>query len=121
MLILQQLGIILAFAACGHLLANGLGLPLPNSVIGLILLLGGLRLRLLPEWRIGNVAQFLSANMAFFFLPSAVEIVENYAHIQPILLEILVVCTASTITTFCATYAVVRLLHRTRAAGQAGR
>ena len=110
--ILKQFGIILGFAYCGHLLAYGLLVPLPASVIGLVLLLTGLRLRIVSEKWLDDTAHFLSANMAFFFLPSAVEILESYEHIHPVLAKLVLVCIASTIVTFLASYASVRALQK---------
>lgn len=118
MKVLGQLGIILGFAYAGHLLAHGLSIPLPSSVLGLLLLLGALRLRLVPEEWLGGTAHFLSVNMAFFFLPSAVGILENYHHINPVLGKLLFVCIASTLATFIATYAVVCALQGLRAKGK---
>ncbi|MCD8139970.1 MAG: CidA/LrgA family protein [Planctomycetaceae bacterium] len=106
---LGQIGLILALAYCGHLAVAGLSVPLPSSVVGL-LLLAGLRLGVVHEAWIGDAAHFLSANMAFFFLPSAVEILENYDRIHPVLVRLLAVCVISTVVTFLAAYWAVRML-----------
>ncbi|MCD8352671.1 MAG: CidA/LrgA family protein [Planctomycetaceae bacterium] len=105
-----QIGLILAIAYCGHLAVTGLSVPLPSSVVGLLLLLAGLRLGVVAEAWIGDAAHFLSANMAFFFLPSAVEIIENYDRIHPVLVRLLAVCIISTVVTFLAAYWSVRIL-----------
>ncbi len=107
---LGQLGLILAIAYCGHLAVTALSVPLPSSVVGLLLLLAGLRLGLVHEAWLGDAAHFLSANMAFFFLPSAVEIIENYDRIHPVLVRLVVVVVLSTIVTFLASYWAVRIL-----------
>lgn len=109
MKVLGQLGIILGFAYAGHLLAFGLSISLPSSVLGLLLLLGALRLRLVPEEWLGDTAHFLSANMALFFLPPAVGIIENYHHINPVLGKLLFVCIASTLATYATVCALQRL------------
>lgn len=109
---LQQIGLIFGIAYCGHLLANGAGIPLPASVIGLLLLLAGLRTGIINEKWIAEASYFLSANMAFFFLPSAVEILDNYHLVHSVLAQLLIVCIASTVLTFLATYVTVVFLQK---------
>ena len=110
--ILWQVGIIFGFSYCGYILAYGLSIPLPASVIGLLLLLVGLRLRIVSEKWIDDAAHFLSANMAFFFLPSTIDLLENHMRIHPVLGELFIVCIASTAVTFFATYHTVRVLRK---------
>lgn len=107
-----QFAIILCFSYAGHLLANGLSVPLPSSVIGLVLLVAALRLRLLPEKWIADTAHFLSANMAFFFLPLSVEIVENYDHVKDVFAKLMFIAIVSTVVTFAASYSATRFLQR---------
>jgi holin-like protein len=109
---LGQLGIILAFAYAGHLFAAGLGVPFPASVIGILLLLGGLRTGWIKEERVDAAAQFLLANMAFFFVPSSVEIIGSAALVRPVLPKFLAVILISTVVAFFVTYAVVRGLRK---------
>lgn len=110
--VLVQLAILFGFAYAGHILANAFAFPLPASVTGLLLLLAALRLRLLPAARIGDATRFLGVNMAFFFLPSAVEILESYMHVGNVLAELLFICLVSTLLTFLATYASARCFRK---------
>lgn len=115
MTLLRQIGIVFGIAYCGHLLTNGLMLPLPASVIGLVLLLAGLRTGLIHERWIAETSHFLSANMAFLFLPSAVEILDNYTLIHSVLAQLLIICVISTALTFLATYYSVVFFQKTLA------
>lgn len=110
--VLTQTGIVIGFAYCGHILSAAFAVPLPASVTGLLLLLLALRLRILPGAWIEDATRFLGANMAFFFLPSAVEIIENYLHVEAVLWKLLFICAVSTCLTFLATYASARLFQR---------
>ncbi len=101
---LGQLAIILGAAYLGHILAAGLSAPLPAGVIGILLLLAALRLRWLPEHKIDTAASFLMTNMAFFFLPAAVDIIGNIELVQNTLFRLLAVIALSTAATFFATY-----------------
>ncbi len=112
MKLLGQLGVILAFSYAGHLLAAGLSIPLPASVIGILLLLAGMRTGWIAECRIDQVAHFLLANMAFFFIPSAVEIIENIGVIRPILFRVILICVLSTAATFFVSYMAVCALQK---------
>lgn len=113
MKMLSQLAVILGLAYAGHLLAAGLGVPLPASVIGILLLLIALRTGRLAESRVEGAANFLTANMAFFFLPSAVEIIGNVEAVRPVLFRLILVCVLSTAATFFAAYGAVCALQKT--------
>ncbi len=112
MKILGQLGVILAFSYAGHVLAAGLSIPLPASVIGIVLLLVALRTGWIAECRMDQAANFLLANMAFFFIPSAVEIIENIENIRPALFRIILICVLSTTATFFMSYIAVCALQK---------
>jgi holin-like protein len=59
---------------------------------------------------IGETADFLSGIMAFFFLPAAVTILQNFDVIKPVIWQLLFICVISTFFTFFASYGAVRLL-----------
>lgn len=107
-----QLAIIFGAAYLGHVLAAGPGVPLPAGVLGILLLLAALRLHWIPEHRIDTAANFLLANMAFFFLPATVDIVGNIDLVRPVLLRLLAVIVLSTVVTFFATYQAVRIFQK---------
>ncbi|AEF85668.1 murein hydrolase exporter [Treponema primitia ZAS-2] len=109
MRILRQLGIILGFGFLGEIISFYLPMGLPASVLGLALMLSALGFRLLKPEQLGETADFISTNMAFFFLPAAVTVLENYGVIKPILLQLLLIAIISTVTTFFITYFTVRV------------
>jgi holin-like protein len=112
MTILKQLGIIFAFSYAGEIAARFIPVALPASVIGMILMLAALGLRILAPERIGTTADFLSANMAFFFLPAVVTVLRNFETVRPVVWLLLFICCLSSGATFTATYAVVRLCRK---------
>jgi holin-like protein len=110
MVILRQLGIILAFGYASELIARYIPIGLPAGVLGILLVLAALGAKVLKPEHLGKTADFMSANMAFFFLPLAVTILQNYGSIGPALMRIIGICIITTVITFAATYATVRFL-----------
>ena len=66
---LRQLMIILIPYFIGIELQLAFNLPIPGSVIGLILLFLGLQLGLIHVEMIEDFCEFLLSNMSFFFIP----------------------------------------------------
>jgi hypothetical protein len=48
--------------------------------------------------------------MAFFFLPLAASVLQNYQAVSPVLFQVIAVCLISTLITFAVSYGTVRLL-----------
>jgi len=104
MQILWQLAIIFAFGLLGGMVSSILPVTIPASVLGLVFLFLALFFKALKIEQLTPTATFLSANMAFFFLPSVVNIMRNYPLIQPVLWRLLFICLTSTIIVFFTTY-----------------
>ena len=103
MKIMMQLAIIFLLCLIGEAIAAILPLPFPASVISMILvfrfLLGGP----LKVDHIRKQTDFLLDNMAFFFIPPAVSIVENLHYMEGKLAILIFICFLSTFTTFAIT------------------
>jgi holin-like protein len=109
MRIIKQLGLIFAFGFAGEALAFLFPAGVPASVLGLFLMLLFLGLRILRPEHLGETADFLSANMGFFFLPAVVLVLNNYDAIKGTVLKLLGICVVSAVITFFLTYGTVRL------------
>jgi holin-like protein len=110
--ILRQLGLILGFGFASEIIARRIPVGLPSGVLGILLVLAFLGAKILKPRHFGKTADFMSANMAFFFLPLAVTVLQNYESIRPILLLFTGICIITTLFTFTATYATVYILRR---------
>lgn len=77
-----QFMIILVFAVIGETISNVLQLPIPGSIIGLILLFLALEFKLIRLRHIDLVGNFLLNNMTILFLPAAVGIMEKFNDIK---------------------------------------
>lgn len=108
MSIIKQLGLILAFGFAGEILGALIPFGVPASVWGLFLLLFCLGIRILKPEQLGKTADYLSANMAFFFLPAVASVLNNFDEIRGIVLKLLGICLFCTFFTFIMTYGTVR-------------
>lgn len=73
---MQGFGIILLIFFLGETL-HFIGIPLPGSVIGMLLLTGGLASGLIQRKWIAGTADFLLGNLSFFFVPAGVGIMAH--------------------------------------------
>ena len=101
MKILLQIAAVFGICWVGEGLAKLL--PLPGSVISMILLLILLLTGLLKPHHIREKSDFLLQNMAFFFIPAGVALMEVFGIPWENLLPFLAICTLSTFLTFAVT------------------
>lgn len=108
MKILKQFGVIFGVCWVSLVIEHYLPFSFPASVIGMILLLLCLLTGFLKIEHVQEKADFLLGNMAFFFVPAGVSIINYFDILKSTVLQLLVICVAvSTIVTFAVTaYAV---------------
>ena len=104
MKIIKQVGIIFSICALSVLIEHFL----PASVIGMILLFLFLLTGLLKIDHIREKSDFLLANMAFFFIPAGVNVINYLDILKANWLPLLLICVLTTIITFAATACSVR-------------
>ncbi|VTU17822.1 CidA/LrgA family protein [Variovorax sp. PBL-E5] len=75
---LRGMAWLLVFQTIGELLSRGLSLPLPGPVLGLVLLLAGLRFAIVRE-PVGECANFLLAHLSLLFVPVGVGVMTHLA------------------------------------------
>lgn len=107
---LKQLGIILAICVLGEVISVLIGGVLPSNVLGMILLLILLASKLIKARNVENAADFFLKNMAIFFLPVSLGILELYSQVKSQLLAIIAVCIITTFLTAVATAATVHFI-----------
>lgn len=100
---IRQFGMICAICVAGDLVSRMLPFPIPGSVIGMVLLFVLLVSGLLKEEQIAEAGDFIYKNMAFFFIPSSVAILEHYSIIGGDLLKFVFICIVTTVLTFGVT------------------
>ena len=122
MKILWQLCFLFALCFVGEIASSLLPFPFPARVISLLVLLFLLCIRAVKPEQIRETSDVLLKNMAFFFLPAGVQVMEQFAVIQsqiPILLFIIAV---TLVLTFLASSlivtAVIRWMEKRERKGQ---
>lgn len=95
-MMLKSLFIIFAALLAGNTLSDLLKLPLPGSVIGLVLLTVMLEFKLIKPEDIREGSNLLINNMALFFVPAGVGLILYSEVLKRELLPIGASCTIST-------------------------
>ena len=112
MSILGELGLIFGICLAGEGIAAVLPVDFPASVIGLLLLLALLFSGVIRTERIRRVSEFMLMNMAFFFIPSCVEFMEQVPLLRGVLLPFVGICLLTTPLVYLVTAWTVQLLSR---------
>ena len=94
--ILGELGLIFGVCLAGEGIAAILPVDFPASVIGLLLLLTLLFSGVVKTDHIRHVSEFILMNMAFFFIPSCVEFMEQVPLLQGSFLPFVGICLLTT-------------------------
>ena len=124
MKIIKQVGIIFFICWVAQIIEGILPFDFPASVIGMLLVFLLLVLRVLKVEYIKEKADFLLGNMAFFFLPAGVSIINYFDVLKNCAVQLVIICVVSTVLTFAATAfgmkAVLRLMGRQNGAVTSG-
>jgi len=100
---IRGMAVLLAFQFAGELIATFLDIPIPGSVVGMVLLLLALVLGIvMVEWLQG-AADLLLSHMALFFVPAGVGVMVHFDLIAREWLPITVGTVVSTFAVMAAT------------------
>ena len=105
-----QLMIIFMISLVGEGISSVFHLPVPGSIIGLVLLFLALQFKILRLRHISMVGNFLLANMTILFLPPAVGIMDKFQVIAPYLLPIILIILGAIVLNVCVIAVVVQLI-----------
>ena len=108
MKIIYQIGIIFTLCWASEIIEGLLPFPFPASVIGMILLFILLAFRVLKVEHIREKSDFLLSNMAFFFIPAGVSIINYFDVLKGNVGKLLLICFLTTILTFATTAWTIR-------------
>ena len=92
MKIIYQIGIIFSICWVSQIVEALLPFAFPASVIGMVLLFVLLAFRVLKVEHIREKSDFLLANMAFFFVPAGVSIINYFEVLQSTVWKLLIIC-----------------------------
>ena len=105
-----QLMIIFMISLVGEGISSVFHLPVPGSIIGLVLLFLALQFKILRLRHISMVGNFLLANMTILFVPPAVAIMDKFHVIAPYLLPIILIVLGAIVLNVCVIAVVVQLI-----------
>ena len=105
MKIFNQLGIILGIFAMGEIISSLFSsvIKVPGAIMGMILLFLLLQFKVIKEEKIKDVADFLLNNMAIFFVPAGVSLINSLGLIGDNILVLVLTSTIATIIVMLAT------------------
>lgn len=115
--IMGELALIFGICLVGEGVAVLLPVAFPASVISMVLLMVLLLTGVVKDRHIQTASHFLVANMAFFFLPSFVGLLEHIELLKSQLVPLLLIIVLTTPVVYLVTGWTVRLLmlrHRNR-------
>ncbi|WP_462423092.1 CidA/LrgA family protein [Fusobacterium pseudoperiodonticum] len=107
---LREFMLIFTINYVGMLLSKILHLPLPGTILSLLLLFLMLQFKVLKLEKIENAGNFLLLNMTIFFMPPTVKIIDSYELLEKDLFKIIVIIIVSTFLTMGITGKVVQLM-----------
>ena len=67
-----QFGLLFLFLAIGELIVWLTGIPVPSSILGMLMLTASLQVGVVKPRHVDLVANFLVHNLGFFFVPAGV-------------------------------------------------
>ena len=112
MKLLTQIGIVFGLYWISQCIEKILPFPFPASVIGLLLLLVLLVVRVIKVEHVREKADFLLGNLAFFFVPTVSGMMNYVDVIKDSAVAFVIICLVTTVLTFAATAAAVKLTVR---------
>ena len=102
-MMIRQLAILFGCLALGELIIYLTHIPLPSSILGMLLLTLLLKLKVIRlEW-VRSISDFLVGNIGFFFVPPGVAIMLYFDIIKAQLLPIVVASVVSTVLVLAVT------------------
>jgi Putative effector of murein hydrolase LrgA len=104
--------IILAAYFLGVLLQMALHLPVPGTVLGLVILFLALYSGLIKVEMIEDICNFFTSHMAFLFIPAGVGLMTSFDLLKGKVIPFIVIIITSTFVVWIVTAYVVKHLRR---------
>ena len=112
-MMIRQLAILFGCLALGELLITLTHIPLPSSILGMLLLTLLLKLKVIRlEW-VRSISDFLVTNIGFFFVPPGVAIMLYFDIIKAQFVPIVTASVVSTVLVLAVTGWVHQIYGRT--------
>lgn len=109
--IYKEMMYILIFSLIGEFVSSAINLPIPGSVIGMIILFIFLELKLIHMKKFERVGEFLLDNLGILFVPAGVGIMVKFDFIKEIWLSFFIIAIITTIISLIVTVKVVEFIN----------
>lgn len=94
--LILQCAVLFCFLAIGELIVWLTGVPVPSSIIGMVMLAASLECGIIKLSQVNTFADFLTRNLGFFFVPAGVGIMRCFGLISSQWLPIIIATLLST-------------------------
>ncbi|WP_294133096.1 CidA/LrgA family protein [uncultured Clostridium sp.] len=102
--------LLLSIYFAGEILSKLLNLPVPGSIVGMILLFVLLTSNIIKVEKIENLANFFLDHLAFFFIPASVGLMTSFASLKGSIFKIILLCILTTIIVIAVTGITVQFI-----------
>lgn len=102
--------LLLSIYFAGEILSKLLNLPIPGSIVGMILLFVLLTSNIIKVEKIENLANFFLDHLAFFFIPASVGLMTSFASLKGSIFKIILLCILTTIIVIAVTGITVQFI-----------
>ena len=102
--------LLLSIYFAGEILSKLLNLPIPGSIVGMILLFVLLTSNILKVEKVENLANFFLDHLAFFFIPASVGLMTSFASLKGSIFKIILLCILTTIIVIAVTGITVQFI-----------
>lgn len=110
---IRQMLVILGFSVAGELLHHWISLPIPASIYGMVLLFGGLALKIVPGDWVKDTGGFLVTLLPLLFIAPVVGLLSCWDEVASDVVAIGIIIAVSTVVTFAvAGFVTERLVRR---------
>lgn len=112
MKVVRELGVVMAILYLAHVIQVAFSLPIPSTVLGMIILLIALLSGLVKIDMIENIAPFSMEYLTFLFIPGGVGLISSLDLIADTWLQILILIILTTVIVIAVTGLTVQLLDK---------
>lgn len=109
---LKQLSLILIIWALGEYISTIIAnvIALPGSIVGMIILFALMFFKVIKVEQIQEISNFFLDNIAFFFIPLGVALLDNVGVLKEYWIQLLIVIILSTVIVLVVTSLVVHFM-----------
>ena len=109
---LQQLMIILGAYLLGVIIQTAFNMPIPGTVLGLIILFLGLYSGIIKVEMIEDMCEILISHMSFLFIPAGVGLITSFNLLSGKIIAFSLIILITTVIVWLVTAYVVKLLRK---------